>query len=212
MRYLIVQREKKAAAPVAAQPAPTPARGAKRVWFDASLDLSQGDQKTFKVVKDAAGEVLDYRDVTIKGYLSTFQATTPADRDGDYVVKGAFAQTIPKFMANPVLLVNHSNNVKDAVGRFTTVREDEAGLYVEATISNSPAEATKDIRFKVAEGILRCLSMGGLFHYEQDGRGIFRVDLWEGSLTPIPANPDAMVSTRALTLAESTIAKTLSVG
>ena len=57
----------------------------------------------------------------------------------------------------------------------------------------------RDTRFKVAEGHLKTLSMGGLFHYKEDGRGIFKVDLWEGSLTPIPANPDATFSVRSLT-------------
>jgi hypothetical protein len=56
-----------------------------------------------------------------------------------------------------------------------------------------------DIRFKVAEGVLKCLSMGGIFYYREDKRGIFKVALWEGSLTPIPANPDAIVSVRSLT-------------
>ena len=66
-----------------------------------------------------------------------------------------------------------------------------------ALLSNAPDNIST--RFNVAEGHLRTLSMGGLFHYKEDGRGIFKVDLWEGSLVSIPANPDAIVSTRSLT-------------
>jgi phage head maturation protease len=66
-------------------------------------------------------------------------------------------------------------------------------------LSNSPAEDMKHVRALVAEGHLRTLSMGGRFYYRNDGRGIFKVELYEGSLTPIPANPDATFSTRALT-------------
>ena len=140
--------------------------------------------KNFTAVKQGES-IVDYQDVTIKGYLSTFQATTPSDRDGDYVMPGAFSETIPQFMRNPVLLVNHRNAVEDLAGGFTLVKEDAKGLYVEAKLSNSPSEWTKDVRFKVAEGHLRTLSMGGFFSYGEDGRGIEQVSLWEGSLTPI---------------------------
>ena len=61
----------------------------------------------------------------------------------------------------------------------------------------------QDIRWKVAEGALRSLSMGGVFHYGQDGKAIQKVKLWEGSLTPVPANPNAVFSTRELTEAEA---------
>lgn len=175
-----------------------PARpGSKLMRFDAAMDLGAPASKSFTPVKDSDGTVVDYKDVTIKGYLSTFSETTKYDRVGDYVVKGAFSETIPHFMQNPVLLVDHYNNVDHLAGRFVKVSEDDKGLYVEAMLSNAPGNA--DIRFKVAEGILRTLSMGGAFHYREDGHGIFKVDLWEGSLTPIPANPDAIFSTRQLT-------------
>jgi HK97 family phage prohead protease len=169
----------------------------KRARFDAAIDLARSDSKQFDVVKEG-GQIIDYRDVTIRGYLSTFRGTTEADRDGDYVEDGAFVETIPKFMRNPVLLLNHRNAVESLAGSFTTVREDNRGLYVEAKLSNSPAAMMKDIRAKVAEGHLRTLSMGGIFHYRPDGRGIFKVDLYEGSLTPVPSNPDALISVREI--------------
>lgn len=183
--------------------APAPQPSAKKVLrFDAALGLDAKDSKKFDVVKDG-DVVVDYRDVRIKGYLSTFKNTTESDRDGDYVEEGSFKETIPQFMRNPVLLVNHRNDVQSIAGMFDIVREDAKGLYVEAQLSNSPAEWMKDVRFKVAEGSLKTLSMGGMFHYKEDGRGIFKVTLWEGSLTPVPANPDAIISTRSLTDAEA---------
>ena len=166
---------------------------------DFSLGLGTPGAKALTEVKDASGAVVDYRDVTIKGYLSTFESFTPADRDGDAVVRGAFKDTIPRFMGNPVLLVDHRRSVETTVGKFTVMREDEKGLYVEAVLSNAPTEAARNVRWKVAEGILSTLSMGGIFYYHEGGTKIFRVDLHEGSLVPIPANPDATVSVRALT-------------
>lgn len=164
--------------------------------FDAGISLEDAGAKSFTTVK--TGDVIsDYRDVTIRGYLSTFRGTTESDRQGDYVDEGAFKETIPRFKQNAVMLRDHTNLVEYLVGGFTTVREDAKGLFVEATLSNAPD--VQSVRFKIAEGWLKTLSMGGLFHYKEDGRGIFKVDLWEGSLTPIPANPDARFSTRALT-------------
>ena len=177
--------------------------GRKRMRFDAALNFAGKDSGTkFDVVKNADGVIVDYQNVVLKGYLSTFQHVTPSDRDGEYVQRGAFAETIPHFMKNPVMLANHTNTVSSLVGAFKTVKEDELGLYVEGLLSNSPSEFVKDVRFKVAEGSLRTMSMGGVFHYNEDGRGIFKVSLWEGSLTPVPANQDAIFSVRELTDSE----------
>lgn len=172
--------------------------GGKHVLhFDGAIAIAQ-DQKAAEPIKQG-DQVVDYRNVTIKGYLSTFQETTKADRDGDYVMPGAFKESIPLFMRNPVLLVNHRNSVDSIAGKFTIVREDQKGLYVEARITDSPAEWARDVRWKVANEELKTLSMGGIFYYSEDRHGIFKVSLWEGSLTPIPANPDAIFSTRSLT-------------
>ena len=167
---------------------PSPVRGA----FE-----SGAGSKTFKVVKDG-DRIVDYQDVTIEGYLSTFRETTESDRQGDYVVRGAFTQTIKPFLRNPVLLVDHLNLVENVAGRFVELREDQRGLWFKAELSNSATERMREIRALVAEGHLRTVSMGGMFHYKEDGRGIFKVDLFEGSLTPVPANPDALFSVRQL--------------
>lgn len=168
--------------------------------FDAAMSLAGKAAKTFQEVKDAAGNVVDYLDVKISGYLSTFQDTTPSDMVGDYVEPGAFSETIARFMKNPVMLKDHYNNTSNLVGRFTTVREDKKGLWVEGQLSNAPG--VRDIRFLVAEEMLRTMSMGGYFYYRENGHAIFKVVLYEGSLTPIPANPDAMLEVRAMTEAD----------
>jgi HK97 family phage prohead protease len=173
--------------------------------FDAAVDVEPPDAKKMLVVK-VDDRVVDYQNVGIAGYLSTFKGTTESDRQGDYVDEGAFRETIPKFMLNPVLLSDHRNSVGNLAGNFTSLREDKKGLRVEAMLSNSPDNI--GVRFKVAEGMLKTMSMGGVFHYKEDGRGIFKVDLWEGSLVPIPANPDARFNVRALTEAERRFMKT----
>jgi HK97 family phage prohead protease len=162
--------------------------------FDASMSL-EGDAKTFSTVKD--GDTLcDYRDVALKGYLSTWATPNDLDRQGEYVMRGAFAQTLKTFLENPVMLRDHINMTSCLVGSFTKVVEDDKGLYVEGQLSNAPD--VQSIRFKVAEGHLKTLSIGGLWFFKEDGRGIARAELFEGSLTPIPANPKALVSVRKL--------------
>lgn len=177
--------------------------GMKRWEID--LAISIPDKKAPTEIKDDDGNVVDYRDVKFKGYLSTFKNLTPNDRDGDYVEPGAFAKTLAKFTRNPVALRDHVNATTHLVGKFTSIKEDSNGLLVEGTLSNSPD--VRDVRFKVAEGMLTGMSMGGIFTYGEDGKQIKAVDLYEGSFTPVPANPDAQIRVRSLNRAEIKLVK-----
>lgn len=167
--------------------------------FDAQVEVTP-NTKGAEPITDIDGKVIDYQNVRIKGYLSTFEGMTEMDRQGDTVMPGAFRDTIPKFMQNPVLLMDHRNSVSTIAGKFVSMKEDRNGLAFEAQISNAPG--LSDLRFKVAEGMLVTTSMGGLFHFAEGGRKIFKVDLWEGSLVAIPANPDARFSVRSLSDAD----------
>lgn len=173
----------------------------KLMRFDGNVDISAPDSKSFDVVKDG-DRIIDYQNVRIKGYLSTFKGTTESDRDGDYVEPGAFSDSLPRFRKNPVMLADHRNSVSTQVGSFPVIKEDKTGLYVEGLLSNANSDFMRQVRALVAEGHLKTMSMGGLFYYKDDGRGIFKVELYEGTLTPIPANPDALFSVRECTEVE----------
>jgi HK97 family phage prohead protease len=161
--------------------------------FEASASLSDADvTTTSRPIKDDKGQIIDYQDVRIKGYLTTWQHVTPKDRDGEYVIKGAFKNSLDKFMENSVMLRDHKNVTENVAGSFNVMREDDRGLYFEATLGNKPG--MKDTRFDVVEGHLKTVSMGGVFSYVPSGKGIKDVVLFEGTLTPIPANPDARFS------------------
>jgi HK97 family phage prohead protease len=199
MKFVLVRnRSIPAPAIVPGKIVPADAETMLKRW-EAVLDLGAKDVKAFDTIKDG-DTITDYQNVRFKGYLSTFVGTTASDRQGDYVENGAFTETLKRFKQNPVMLRDHVNNTSFLSGSFIDIREDTKGLFVEGLLSNAPD--VQSVRFKVAEGHLRTLSMGGVFHYKEDGRGIFKVDLWEGSLTPIPANPDALFSVRALTEVE----------
>jgi HK97 family phage prohead protease len=208
-KRLLIVRQREAQIPLSSAAPDAPKAAATDEFarikrFDAGLTLEIADDKKPTAANLADGRA-DFRDVVIRGYLSTFKNVTESDRDGDYVEPGAFAETIPNFMKNPVILRDHMNMTSYAVGQFKTVREDNRGLFVEGLLSN--ADDARDLRVKVVEGVIRTMSMGGIFHYKEDGRGIFKVSLWEGSFTPIPANPDALVSVRSLSDEEKKFVK-----
>lgn len=175
----------------------------KRWESDFRIDLP--DTKGMAAIKDDAGNVVDYRDITFKGYLSTFKDRTPADRDGDYVEPGAFTKSLKDFSKNPVVLRDHRNNTDNLVGQFTSVTEDQNGLLVEGKITNAPD--CQSLRIKLAEGMLKGMSMGGIFRYGEDGKQIQSVQLFEGSFIPVPANADATIRCRSLNIAEQKLVK-----
>lgn len=149
---------------------------------------------------DADCPICDYQDVVIEGFASTFVSTTPKDRGGDYILPGAFDATIPEFMTNPVILTDHENEVDAIAGSWEKVGVTAQGLAVRGRISNAPGMC--DVRYKLVEGHLKGVSIGGIWYYEDDGRGIHTADLYEISLVAVPMNPDALVRTRSLGAAD----------
>lgn len=168
--------------------------------FTTGAPLEEQESKSF-AIKDGNGMITDYRDVTFRAYASTFKHVTEHDRVGDYVLPGAFKETIPEFKKNPVMLIDHVNSVKNIAGSYPDIREDEQGLKVFGSISNAPDMIS--VRFKLAEKHLRTLSIGGIFIYLPDGFGIEKVYLFETSLVAIPANPDALIDTRSITIEQA---------
>jgi len=160
-----------------------------------SCKYMQKAKPTYKEIKNDDGSIADYQNVKIAGYASTNESVTIADRGGDYIRRGAFKNTISKFMENPVMLSDHANSTKQIVGKYSRVEEDEKGLYIEGEVSNSPELA--NLRFQIVEGNLKTMSIGGLFKYEEDGKAISEIELLEISLVAIPMNPDARFEVRS---------------
>ncbi len=154
--------------------------------FVGSIPIQCGSTKSV-AVKDASGVVTDYQDVEIEGYASTWNNL---DRDGETFKKGAFKDTIKQFMQNPMMLRDHCNCCDDAVGSYDEVREDSKGLFVHGVLSNAPD--CQSLRFKVVEGIIKTFSVAGRMYFDETGIVIFKIDLWEITLIPIPANPQAV--------------------
>jgi HK97 family phage prohead protease len=170
--------------------------------FDAGAALQLAADEKFVTVFAPDGEsqstpkIVDYQNLVIEGYASTFGTPEQRDRGGDYVMPDAWDKTLVDFRKNPVMLTDHDNDVCSLVGSWTKIGVDARGLAVRGSITNAPGAI--DTRFKLAEGHLKGLSIGGIWYYIHDGFGIEEADLFEISLVAVPMNPDTLAQTRSL--------------
>lgn len=149
--------------------------------------------KSFELKSDENG--------IVEGYASTWTKTP--DSYGDIVIKGAFKETLKKRKAtgHPFpLCFNH--DFDQIIGAVFEAEEDDYGLKIRASFLNTPAAQEK--REFVKEGIVWQFS----FAYsvlgveapteEERKQGIYqkltKLDLYEVSLVPVPANQTAIVT------------------
>lgn len=102
--------------------------------------------KTFEVSSDSGG--------ALSGYANVFHFL---DWHNDIIAPGAFLQDIPRFVAKGFVGgIGHDH--KNPIGKPTRLFEDSRGLYMDASLDDSP-EATR-ARQKVADGIIKHFSVG----------------------------------------------------
>ena len=137
----------------------------------------------------------------VEGYASTWTKTP--DSYGDIVIKGAFTETLKKRKAtgHPFpLCFNH--DFEQIIGAVFEAEEDDYGLKISASFLNIPAAQEK--RELVKEGIVWQFSfaysvLGSEAPTEEEKKqGIYqkltKLDLYEVSLVPVPANQTAIVT------------------
>lgn len=153
---------------------------------------------------DASGELrtIDFKvtssttDRTIKGYLAVWGIE---DTYGTVFVKGSFAKSIaergPESNSKQKIAHLWMHDVCDPIGQYTVLREDNYGLYFEATLDDVPSgeRALRQIR----SGTLNQFSVG--FDYvwekmeydeERDVVLIMEGILMEGSVVTFGSNPE----------------------
>ena len=153
-------------------------------------------EKLYKSFELKAGE-----NGIVEGYASTWTKTP--DSYGDIVIKGAFTETLKKRKAtgHPFpLCFNH--DFDQIIGAVFEAEEDDYGLKIRASFLNTPAAQEK--RELVKEGIVWQFSfaysvLGSEAPTEEEKKqGIFqkltKLDLYEVSLVPVPANQTAIVT------------------
>lgn len=130
--------------------------------------------------------------VKISGYANNKNI---ADRYGDIPTpfNRSFVYELEEYRKNPVLLLDHEAEIKKLCGTVTEIREDERGLYFEATLSNSDLPEVKHARTLIQEGMLKTVSIGGMWLFEdlENPDHLTLAKIFEISLVAIPADPYA---------------------
>ena len=130
----------------------------------------------------------------ISGYASVFDVL---DSQKDVVTRGAFQKTLRAWTLHeeqPKMLWQH--RLESPIGKWTLLREDERGLYVEGEINPNTQKGREAIEL-LNQGAINGLSIG--FRTIKStktpggGRRIHDLDLIEVSLVTIPSNSAAKV-------------------
>lgn len=119
-----------------------------------------------------------------------------ADRYGDIPTEynRSYVYELEEYRRNPVLLMDHDQDIAHMVGSVTNIFEDEKGLYFEAEISNSDLPEIKHARQLIKEGHLKTVSIGGVWLYEdlQNPSHLTLAKIFEISLVAVPADTYAV--------------------
>jgi HK97 family phage prohead protease len=135
------------------------------------------------------------------GEFSALAAAWSQDRDGDQIVRGAFAASIARWQSSGKqvpLHYNHSPVPKDIIGSVDpgSMRETREGLFVRGKLDLQNSEVARDV-WKLVKNNVVSLSFGYLTtdtYKRADGiQELRELDLYEISLTPAPANPDTRI-------------------
>lgn len=135
---------------------------------------------------------------TISGYASTWGG--PPDSYGTVFARGAFSGSLAEHSREgtfPVMLWAH--NKAELIGKWTAIREDEYGLYVEGKL-NLDTSKGREAFGHLKAGDLSGLSVGVYMDTRKDvkrnGDGtatINRADLFEISVVGVPSNRRARI-------------------
>jgi HK97 family phage prohead protease len=138
----------------------------------------------------------------VEGYAAVFGNV---DLQGDLIVKGAFKRTLQnwaKAKSRIPLVDGHlAGDTDRLLGSVSEAKENTTGLWFRAVFSS--AARAQDARTKAVEGHLSGVSIGWLpvpggIDFSETAEGVVRVlkeiRLLEISLTPIPANPEAVLT------------------
>ncbi|KQW31143.1 primosomal replication protein N [Rhizobium sp. Root274] len=133
-------------------------------------------------------------DGTFSGYASLFGEV---DLGRDAIERGAFAASIDKRGAGGVRML-FQHDPAEVIGRWTVLREDERGLYVEGKLATD-VERAREVLALMKAGALDGLSIGfravkTRADRKAGVRRILEADLWEISVVTFPMLPTARVS------------------
>lgn len=152
--------------------------------------------KLQRMAKSVTLKVADSADHDFEGYLSTYGNV---DRDGDVFVKGCYDESLKNRTKIPMLYGHDYRNVENALGGLE-MSSDDHGLFVKGTFGTS--DKAQNIKELVKMGAITTMSVGCFIqdyeprdtHSPYAGNSVTKADIVEGSIVPVPANPEANIT------------------
>jgi uncharacterized protein len=141
------------------------------------------------------------RTTTDLGEFTAIAAAWSEDRDGDQIIRGAFAKTIKAWQERdrPIPLHwSHRGDAEYVIGSVDphSVREIADGLYVKGKLDLEGSDTAREA-WRLVKARTVALSFGYLvsdaFKRADGIQELREIDLFEISLTPAPANPDTRI-------------------
>lgn len=144
----------------------------------------------------------EYKEVTIdeekrkvSGYLAVFGNK---DSDGDILMKGCFAKSLrergPQSATNGKIAFLLQHKMDSPLGRFTTLREDDFGLYFESLMDEGVQRCDETL-IQLKSGTLNQFSIGFQYIWDKcdwdpnaEALIVKEVNLFEGSVVTLGAN------------------------
>ena len=146
-----------------------------------------------------AGRIMSIGDVTIKSsksgkrLIKGLANANTVDRGNQRIEPTAFAASMPRFMSNPTLFLNHNWDIP--VGKIVDFKLTSSGLEVTAEVGEGWAEADKTWAM-IKGGAIRAFSVGlRPEEIEEDDEGVEVItlaELLEVSVVGIPMNAESL--------------------
>lgn len=151
------------------------------------LRLAYGRKFAALTVKGVTG------DGSFSGYASVFGEV---DLGRDVIDRGAFARSISRKGASGVRML-FQHDPAQPIGRWTAIREDERGLYVEGQLTLGAGKADEvyaHLRNRALDGLSIGFRTVRSVNDRKSGiRHILEADLWEISIVTFPMLPSARI-------------------
>lgn len=163
------------------------------------------EHSTFGLQVKFAPDSADTKAGTFSGYGAVFGNV---DSYGDVIAKGAFRDTLKEWKKRgsaPKMLLQHGGYFGPAedgipIGKWTDLREDDTGLYVEGELFALDTQKGRYIYEGLKSNALDGLSIGYVAREvaygkkpEDPKRTLKKIDLFEVSVVTFPANDTARV-------------------
>lgn len=176
----------------------------KEYWsVDDSIKWAQEQGCSIKSARPTVKffDIIDIKGANYEGvYSFEGYASIKGNTDSHGEIVSSIVESVynlERYKKNPILYCDHEYNVKNIIGHIVEIKEDEKGLYFKAELMIEPqSEEAKQAIALIKQGILRGVSIGGIWHYDaKDLSTIVRADIFEISIVGIPSNPETMIGT-----------------